>query len=533
MRALGSRSGLVAIVITGIVAVGFVAAFLVVEWTSRPGVDPLQPTAGAAINPATHPIVVGTTSGPMGDLKVMLDGTDVTGKVTGAGDGIVVTAPRLQDGPHTMSVSYSVGNLLAPNASREWGFTVDTRPPALRINVPVGDGVNTRDVRFAGMTQGGSLVGATWKGGAATVRAGQQGGAWGIGGRLPEGRSTVTFTATDPAGNTTTETRRLIVDTHAPTLSLVGEKELIQLTTTAEPVIRGRVGGDRPKDLLFGAKINGQQIPVLKGADAIGGQTAQPEVADASPDTATPTLTLDGNQFALTPGRLAEGANDIVVWVRDPGGNVARQEFASYVDSSSRFGSSQLMKGAVGDDVTELQERLVEAGVWTGDATGTYDARTVKAVKKYQRKHHLRVNGKVDARTLRALVGGITVNLTARTLTLYRDAKRVKTYRVAIGQDAYPTPTGTYTVVTKETNPTWSPPSSPWAKGLGPIPPGPGNPLGTRWIGTSAPAVGIHGTYADWSIGSAASHGCLRMHIADVEELYEYVTVGMPVEISP
>ncbi len=81
-------------------------------------------------------------------------------------------------------------------------------------------------------------------------------------------------------------------------------------------------------------------------------------------------------------------------------------------------------------------------------------------------------------------------------------------------------------------NPTWIPPNSPWAKGLEPIPPGPGNPLGTRWIGTSAPAVGFHGTPQDWSIGTAASHGCLRMHIPDVEKLYEQVQVGWTVEFK-
>jgi lipoprotein-anchoring transpeptidase ErfK/SrfK len=129
-------------------------------------------------------------------------------------------------------------------------------------------------------------------------------------------------------------------------------------------------------------------------------------------------------------------------------------------------------------------------------------------------------------------VGKIEVNLGARTLTVYKDGRKVKTYRVAIGQAEYPTPTGTYRIITKQKNPTWNPPDSPWAEGLGAIPPGPGNPLGTRWIGTSAPAIGIHGTYADYSIGSAASHGCLRMHIPDVEELYEKVNVGMPVVIS-
>jgi lipoprotein-anchoring transpeptidase ErfK/SrfK len=105
------------------------------------------------------------------------------------------------------------------------------------------------------------------------------------------------------------------------------------------------------------------------------------------------------------------------------------------------------------------------------------------------------------------------------------------TFGVAIGMPGHETPTGSFHVVDKRKNPTWLPPDSPWAKGLGPIPPGPGNPLGTRWIGTSAPGVGIHGTPADWSIGSAASHGCLRMHIPEVETLYEDVVVGMPVDI--
>jgi lipoprotein-anchoring transpeptidase ErfK/SrfK len=86
-------------------------------------------------------------------------------------------------------------------------------------------------------------------------------------------------------------------------------------------------------------------------------------------------------------------------------------------------------------------------------------------------------------------------------------------------------------VVVMAKNPTWIPPDSPWAKGLEPIPPGDGNPLGTRWIGTSAPGVGIHGTPADWSIGTHASHGCIRMHVWEVEKLYDYVKVGMPVVI--
>ena len=531
MRVLGTRSGLIAVIATGIVAMGLLAAFLVVQWTTRPVVNPLQPTAGGAIAPAKRPIVVGTTSGVMGNLKVTIDGTDVTDKVAGAGDGIVVNAPNLTDGPHTMAVSYTSDNLFSGGASAEWTFTVDTKPPALKVNVPIGNGVNTRNVRFAGTSQPGTLVKASWKGGSAATMADAASGSWAMGGRLPEGRVTVTFVATDPAGNTTTKKRKLVVDTRKPTLTLGGTKQLIKLTTTSAPVIYGRVSGDKPRDLLFGAKINGQQIPVLKGSDAVGGKTATSD-STASGD-AGPTLTISGNRFALAPGKLAEGRNEVTVWVRDPGGNVARQTFTSFVDTSSEFGASQLMKGAVGADVSQLQERLGQAGVWKGGSTGKYDAKTITAVEKYQRKYKLKVNGKVDARTLRALVGKITVDLSSTTLTLERNGKVVKTYRVAIGQPAYPTPTGTFKIVNKQKNPTWNPPDSPWAKGLGAIPPGEGNPLGTRWIGTSAPAIGIHGTYADYSIGSAASHGCLRMHIPEVEQLYEQVAVDMPVEIKP
>lgn len=135
-------------------------------------------------------------------------------------------------------------------------------------------------------------------------------------------------------------------------------------------------------------------------------------------------------------------------------------------------------------------------------------------------------------RPARMTVGAsVVVSRGGRVLSLYREAKLVRTFRVAIGTASHPTPRGLFSIVSKQRNPTWIPPNSPWAKGLGPIPPGPGNPLGTRWMGTSASAVGIHGTYAGGSIGTAASHGCIRMHIRDSEWLYERITLSTPVLI--
>jgi len=104
-------------------------------------------------------------------------------------------------------------------------------------------------------------------------------------------------------------------------------------------------------------------------------------------------------------------------------------------------------------------------------------------------------------------------------------------FGVAVGQPIYPTPTGKFTIVTKQRNPWWYPPDTAWAAGASPIPPGPGNPLGTRWMGISAPAVGIHGTPDPASIGYSVSHGCIRMLIPEVEWLFNQVDVGTPVYI--
>jgi lipoprotein-anchoring transpeptidase ErfK/SrfK len=115
-------------------------------------------------------------------------------------------------------------------------------------------------------------------------------------------------------------------------------------------------------------------------------------------------------------------------------------------------------------------------------------------------------------------------------VTLWRAGRRT-TFPIAVGTSAHPTPTGNFRIVSKQKNPTWFPPNSPWAAGLGPVPPGVDNPLGTRWMGTSAPAIGLHGTPIPSSIGTRASHGCIRMHIRDAERLYEMIEIGTPVII--
>ena len=125
----------------------------------------------------------------------------------------------------------------------------------------------------------------------------------------------------------------------------------------------------------------------------------------------------------------------------------------------------------------------------------------------------------------------IVIDRGSNRLTLFDGSSTVRTFSVATGQAQYPTPSGTWSIVDMQKDPWWRPPDSDWAKGKEPIPPGPGNPLGTRWMGLSAPAVGIHGTPDAASIGYSASHGCIRMTIPEATWLFEHVRLGTPVVI--
>jgi lipoprotein-anchoring transpeptidase ErfK/SrfK len=125
----------------------------------------------------------------------------------------------------------------------------------------------------------------------------------------------------------------------------------------------------------------------------------------------------------------------------------------------------------------------------------------------------------------------IVIRRGSNQLTLYNGMKVVRRFAVATGQNIYPTPLGRFQIVVKWKNPWWYPPNSAWAKGLKPVPPGPNNPLGTRWMGLSAPGVGIHGTDEPASIGYSLSHGCIRMLVPQAEWLFNHVNVGTPVFI--
>lgn len=170
----------------------------------------------------------------------------------------------------------------------------------------------------------------------------------------------------------------------------------------------------------------------------------------------------------------------------------------------------------------KLLTRQLEAAVLNANAGHTIAARTHPVKPEV-------TTGEVAA----AYPTYLTLDRANYTLRIWKHLKLSKSYTVAVGQLGLETPEGLYHLQTKEVDPTWNVPNSDWAGSLAgqSIPPGPSNPLKARWMGIYDGA-GIHGTDDLGSLGTAASHGCVRMSIPDVEQLYDQVEVGTPIYIG-
>jgi len=434
-------------------------------------------------------------------VRVTFDGQDMTAKAARAGDRLTFITGTLADGPHAVAFTATSSNLFRHQVRKDWRFTVDTSIPTLKLDGAADEGrINTSPAAFSGSTEPFSTV--TVSSGA--VQASGQADASGkytVSAKLPDGPSSVQITTADRAGNTTSKHLDVYVDAVPPTLTAT------QLDKVA----------------------HSSRLKVhVQAQDQLG----TPKVR----------VVLDGKQHSLkgpvagavfTAKHLAQGTHKLVITATDKGGNVVTSKQTWLVDSTEHFGAAAMWPGAEGKDVKQLQKRLGTAGVYSGLRSGVYDSRTTAAVKKFQAKYGLAVDGLVGTNMLTALSGQIIVDIGSLRLYLYQDGHLVKSYPVATGQPAWPTPTGTYSIVTMQKDPTWLPPNSDWAKNATPIPPGTANPLGTRWMGTSAPGVGMHGVppSEDSSIGTYASHGCIRMHNWDAVDLFSRVSVGMPVII--
>jgi len=184
-----------------------------------------------------------------------------------------------------------------------------------------------------------------------------------------------------------------------------------------------------------------------------------------------------------------------------------------------------------GEDVFLLQTRLADLAYYHGSLDGIYDVEIARAVARFQAENYLEVDGEVDLATWNSLGEGIlpaaggekesppdgeisiVIDTYKRQLILYSDGKPYKTYPVAVGKPSTKSPVGEWAIISK---------SKDWGGGFG-----------TRWLGLNVPwgIYGIHGTNKPWSIGSATSHGCIRMFNRHVEELYEWVPLKTRVKI--
>lgn len=189
------------------------------------------------------------------------------------------------------------------------------------------------------------------------------------------------------------------------------------------------------------------------------------------------------------------------------------------VESKYAFKITPAIYGA---KVTQSGSTGLIAGALTADAALSDSTRTVALPIRVTAPKVLESSFK------KALI----VSRSQRKVRLYDGTKLVKAYSIAVGTSAHPTPLGDWVIENKRYLPTWTNPHSAWSAGMPEsIGPGYSNPLGTRALDVSASGIRFHGTTNDGSIGTAASHGCMRMHMWDIEDLYPRVPVGTPVFI--
>lgn len=507
------RRRLLPYVLVTVVAV--LGAGLVYELVGLPDVQGVIPSRDGYVATPSPTILVNVNAlDKLADLHVSLDGKDVTAKAVRDGDRLSIAAGWLADGVHRMRLRGESSNLLRGTLDERWSFTVDTQSPQLKLDADVADGsISSSPAVISGTTDPGAMVSAhveTVPGqtdsaapqteAVSATAIGDADGKFSLALDVPEGPLKVSLSATDEAGNQAAKYLSAYVDATPPTLYVHNVAPTVHRTT-------------------FTIKVSARD-------------TLRPPKLSVQLDGAAVALHGPAAAARLPLEDLSEGRHLVVFTASDGGGNVVKRQRAFVVDSTERFGVAELWPGARGKDVTALQSALIDRGVYQGHETGVYNATTAAAVKQFQEIVGMPVTGKVDDTTLVALSRRVVVDLSQLRLFLYQGDQLLRSYPVAAGQPAYPTPTGSYRVVSKVMNPTWYPPNSDWAKDAKPIPPGIANPLGTRWIGTSAPGVGIHGTPDDASIGTHASHGCIRMHIPDVEALFPDVVIGMRVVIQ-
>jgi lipoprotein-anchoring transpeptidase ErfK/SrfK len=318
---------------------------------------------------------------------------------------------------------------------------------------------------------------------------------------------------------------------------------------------------DAQKDQIApGVKIGGVDV---------GGRSADSARKVIKRDVVAPlkqpvVVTYDGKSYTLSADQLHAKA-DVDGMVQEA---IDRSREGNILDRVSRYASGGDVsanlstrvtydKKAVKDFVNQMADRIDQDAV---DATVVPDGSRLakqageagRAVDKAQMTKAINAAAQSPGRDqpVQAVVKTTKPEVTTKdlpraypryvfidrgsyTLRFYNHLKLVKSYPIAVGQQGLETPAGLYHALDKQVDPSWHVPNSAWAGSLAGqvIPPGPADPLKARWIGIFDGA-GIHGTDDIGSLGSAASHGCVRMSISDVIDLYDRVDVGDPIYIQ-
>lgn len=505
-----------------------------------------------------------------GQVDARVDGERISERridVSGDSRSIEVAVPPLEDGIHEVRLQVEGAGLLRTTLDASWKLEVDTVAPAARVvgprpvaspNAYVAAGVvpvTRLPLALTVAAEPGSTIDVRSNAaGAKPARAkSSEAPRRTLDVQLPEGPQLLAVTATDPAGNETLRRVRVLVDTSGPVLS-VRAPRIVRDAALSLPIaardphgvdlevkLDGRVLEDGiVEQSLTPAPNAGSGDEAPAGGDPVGGSD-EPTGGCADDEggcaAASVDLPIAGSWKVSHEDGAFEGRHTLEVVATDSLGTRTATRRTFTIDSSEDLGAvSGLKGGARGADVAQLHQALVQQEVVTRAQLAadmrsrSYGGQTRAAVMKFQQSRGMDADGVAGADTIAGLTLKIVVDRGAHTLTLYRVGKVVRTFGVAVGSPQYPTPAGDFEIQTMQMNPTWTPPDSDWAKDAEVIPPGPDNPLGTRWMAIDG-TVGIHGTNSPASIGYSVSHGCIRMAIPDVEALYDMVAIGTPVTV--
>lgn len=446
------------------------------------------------------------------------------------GDRVAV-ATTLADGPYTAEVVLTSDNFFAREKVQSWSFRVDTTPPMVELVTPL-DLTTLDEPRtpvYAWWDEPGTAT-LTVNGVALPLQEEQASFTTVL--DVEQGSQHIVLEVTDTVGNVYRREWQSFADFERPVIHALDWPEGVVEENELE--LHLEVADNFPEGLEVEVRVDAAEVLVARveafDTESPGGAAETGENVRAS-SAVTADSGHPSYKYLVSLGELAEGDHVVHVSVRDRGGHTAEHSHTFKVDSTDKFGYVNMVAGAQGKDVAELQRLLQARGFYSGERTAKLDVETQKALVAFRESKGLEPLPMLDSTAVRAMVKAIVIDRSECKLYLYDENGLVKTYGVAVGTRSWPTPVGRFRIIAMWKHPSWTPPNSSWAVGLKPVPPGPGNPLGTRWMGIDSPSVGIHGTPQPWTIGSWASHGCIRMKISDAEDLYDRVYIGTPVQI--